>query len=291
MIRPFILCLSLLSVSGCIANQPKSEPSPHDGDVEEMIREALKPIIPELRKTEYPLASKQYDWNTSPVEKEVINLIKSMPERDKYESQADYKKRMAIVDGKVFKTSTGIENFTYNPNTQQLSIEKDVSSYLLQTNSSDYHEYEVDGSMSINFSTLRLIGVSDEKIDSYIGSNAYGVTTEVTVSEFTTSRLVFDKIKQLNYSRYLSLNDECKIPNNEFREYKDDIQVEVLAKLQYPYYLRGYSSKGATLDSPSEEKNNLDYLRGEILAARLINGQTGEIYNCQITYTFEPGNY
>lgn len=217
----------------------------------------------------------------------VKNIYPLTIPKDKYETESEYKHRIAKVNDIVIRgiNRLGSEystSFYYDPDTEEMKPKNEIlSSGRLQTMS--YYEENNGGDSGVGqFYSVSISESTTKKNNQYIGTNAFGVSKSIENLETESYILVIGKVDDFYKMADFSYNN-CKIPINEMKQYDRYIAIEYLAKLKPPYSKKtmGYFHS-PTIDEPYRVKDQLYVFVGDLLAARLVNTKTNKIYDCDI---------
>ncbi|EMF0919300.1 hypothetical protein NNF59_003485 [Providencia stuartii] len=227
-----------------------------------------RPEYPSYRKPdpitiEIPTNANNGDWNKTINGNDLIAKFGKNPEKDLYESEVEYKERMSQLNDYVF-SSSGTASVNYNPETEKLSIE------------SAYHNA---------VGLMYITGYKGKDLGSYIGTNAFGVSTKVQKKEASYYHMIFQEEKD-DAIVFFGIDGDCKIKPAVYRNAIGDIKVQFITKLKYPYVtINKQGSKRATISDPTDDDVTNYVFYGDLLAARLINNKTGETLPCKLKIT------
>ncbi|MFC6377580.1 hypothetical protein [Tatumella terrea] len=227
-----------------------------------------------------PESSNLASWGRPVTGELLLKKLGRHPEKASDESKAEYQARIPDVDGLSF-TSVGFKVFDYDPDTEKLSFSGTDPDNL----GSGFESY----SESKNFDDvgqyfgLGMIGGGSVDVGSYEASNAFGVTAVVNKTKSTGFQVVFGKKMSMQLVR-MDFDGDCKISPHEYRKVKNNLAIEYIAKLIYPYIYKAYSGTAPTIDSPYQDSGYVYYFRTELLAARLIDFKSHKIYPCKMKY-------
>lgn len=162
--------------------------------------------------------------------------------KGEYETTAQYDERLKSLwaaklgdpERLIVRVPINSYKITYNADTQVSTV-----------------KYMMDG--GIGFYQWMKFAKKDIDRREYVGSNAFGVTANVT-SLHTTEDALYFKARQLNGNRgaYFSPEWDVKLSPDQAHEFKDNGSILLLVSLTAPYVESKSRYSGATLDSPME---------------------------------------
>lgn len=123
------------------------------------------------------------------------------------------------------------------------------------------------------------------KHGSYVGANAFGISADVEVLNTLGAEIIFGST-QINEGNPETIWADIDIKGQMPKDVNvKDLRIEYLAKIN------GLSSNhiditSPTIFNPSDMSHKTQVFMGELLAARLINIKTGEIYPVQLEWVF-----
>ena len=220
-------------------------------------------------------------WSRPVTGDSLLRRLGRHPEKSNDESKAEYQARIPDVAGLSF-TSIGFKVFDYDPDSEKLSF-SDADPDNLGSGFESYSESKSFDDIGQYFG-LGMIGGGSVDVGSYEASNAFGVTAVVNKTKSTGFQVVFGKKMPMQLAR-MDFNGDCKISPPEYRKVKNNLAIEYIAKLVYPYIYKSYSGTAPTIDSPYQDSGYVYYFRTELLAARLIDYKSHKVYPCKIKYS------
>lgn len=124
--------------------------------------------------------------------------------------------------------------------------------------------------------------------DKYVGSNAFGVTAHVERLRYKGAILVFGN-NRINPDSELGVDADIEVIGDlpttlSMRECK----IEYLARVTglSNSFVIGGRDRSPTLDSPDDIKGDIVAFNAELIAARLVNAKTGEVYPAKLKWVF-----
>lgn len=246
-----VVLLSLLMV-GCSTVSREDE-------VEKIMRRMKESNKITEEVVTFPLNYQGADWGSPFKGKDILSLSKNKSEK--------------------FFTSYIYAPLEYNQNKGVVYISSKNEDYLgdIAHTYSDMSDYSDVG----QYIAVHVYNWDTKSKGTYVGTNAFGVTATVLDSKSTDYRLVFGK-KHIGNKTRLFISDDCNAPLSDFSN--NEIKIQFLSKLKYPFHKSGVSFKSPTLDSPIRNEIDNNYFRVDVVAARLMNERTGVIYGCTIGY-------
>lgn len=214
----------------------------------------------------------------------LLSKLGKSPEKNDDESKSEYMARMSGIEGLAF-TTIDYKMFDYDPDSEELKFSNADPDNLGRgfTSYSEKRHYEDMG----QFFGFGMKGGKSIDLGSYEGSNAFGATATVNKSKTTTFKVVFGEKSAYQVAR-IDFEGGCKITPSEYRAVKNDLAIEYISKLKYPYIFKGYSGSAPTLDSPYQDSETIYYFRSELIAARLIDKKSMKVYPCRLHYSISP---
>ncbi|UAN43835.1 hypothetical protein KGP17_15190 [Serratia sp. JSRIV001] len=124
--------------------------------------------------------------------------------------------------------------------------------------------------------------------DTYEGANAFGVTAQVERLRYKGAILVFGNN---------GINPDSRIPVDADIEVIGDLpinlshrdcKIEYLARVKALGHgvVSGMGDKSPTLDSPDDIRGDVVVFNADLIAARLVNTKTGEVYPAKLRWVF-----
>lgn len=116
---------------------------------------------------------------------------------------------------------------------------------------------------------------------SYIGSNGFGSTEEVTEQRFTEYRLLIANSDDLPFVSSFDpkrIRVEIPVARENANEIKPQIQALVIVQLTAPFTSSSVIRRNPTHDDPISLKIEQVYLRANLLAIWIYNRETGVVY-------------
>lgn len=236
---------------------------------------------PHIEEVKIPVSANGSEWGRSVSGDSILRRLGKNPIKGIDESKAEYDVRMSRVDGLTF-TSLSYHVFEYDPDTQDVSFSSaDPNSLTRAAGSySEDRNFEDMGS----FMAIGMIGGSSVDAGKYVGSNAFGTSVVVSKTKSRGFKVIFGKKGKFQRAR-MDFDGSCKISPPEYRKHKSDLGVQYIARLIYPYVFKGYSGISPTISMPYDESEDVYYFRVQILAARLIDSKTMQVFPCKIKYS------
>ena len=269
-----ILFSLLIILTGCSSNIQRFDYTDYINKINKLESDRVKEDV-----VVFPVYDSKFQWISPISGRDLLNKI-NFKDRDlKYESTNEYKNRNSGIDGLIFSMYSNWD-FDYNPDTEILSFPDFGSKYLSSlaatyTVERDYHDVSMYIGIPVSTDLTRKVG-------GYYGSNVFGVTEYVTKHKSEIYNVVPYKKHNINEIDKLIFTNECKVDVNEFRKFHSKISVQFLFKLIYPYVKRDENYVTPTIDNPIKNDISIYMFRTEIIAARLVNKESGNIYNCKI---------
>lgn len=203
-------------------------------------------------------------WGIPVRGKFIYDMYKSKRlERLRYESDAEYSARVGVVDD--IYTISSYMTADYNPETKSISIPRSLGEYYLTKFGSYYRE---EGGFRKYYGVSAGYGESSD-LGYYQGSNAFGVSTQVSKSKGSEYYVILGSSEDLLYEPTLELVGNCSASSSDMRQAEGGIYVEFMVRPVSPYTYSASKYETPTLSNPVERQTDYGFVRANPLAARV----------------------
>jgi len=232
---------------------------------------------PDNKIEDIPTSRPDGEWPAaSSFSKEYKKLKSQKLEKDKYESDENYRRRIATAKTNAIVGSS-IFRVEYDANSKIISVSQySGEGYFSRLGEALYHEnndYSFYG---------HVVSSGSKDVGSYTASNAFGATTNVSVVSSTNDYFVFGKQKSISGPVSLQISPDCKADPQELKKSGDYLTVEYLVNPVAPFVFESSGYKSPTFSSPTRESTENRFIRADLVAARLKYFKTEKILNCSI---------
>ena len=220
------------------------------------------------------------------------NLIKS-----EYETTLEFQSRQLVIRDKLIVGKIGVDSLIalklgiakyknikikYNADTEMMNIKIKLDDLV-------NIDYKYDDTKRKN----ELI--EEDNSSTYIGSNAFGATKEVTKSKTTSYNILFEnwqcysnsiekrEMQGLGNNLSVDLKIDAitakRIDENANDSKNSELGCLYIGTLTEPYISKGYFYNAATFEDPTEYSKSYKYINLTVHEIWLFNTKTGQIYN------------
>jgi len=222
-----------------------------------------------------------HDTNALAQSLESVNITK-----DKYESEQAFAERIqnalnsmprAISEGSLCVVG---QNFVHGENTKYNTETETLWVYIFLK----YPQIWIDGS-KVHDDFQILVNEKNLKDSSYVGTNAFGVSTRVSKSKRLTIYVSFDRLKAVSVIEKAGAGDvenmflalPLHVSAAKARSMDGTIRVAYRYKLLPPLLASDDSYETPTLDSPYEDEEKKTLVVASLTGVMVFDDKTGEV--------------
>jgi hypothetical protein len=267
-----LVCLTLLIVSMSFAGSKSKKTS----SKKQSVKESLYSKLP-FNESVDALPAKYMGHDI----RAIYNTFEARQEKSKkddFETTEKYNKRIEAENAKPIIGTLGLSDLFVMSTPAKLEYDADKSiAYATISTSMITKGYSIEsGVLSINGPNI------SSRNSSYLGSNAFGATTEVSSSYSKDSCLavVNPSVLGINNSDQFFYGVKFTVNNvnvDKAKSLKDNIRVLLIFNITNPFISWGYSGSSATFDSPYSSSREESNVYAKVVGAWVYNYLTGEV--------------
>jgi hypothetical protein len=193
--------------------------------------------------------------------------------KDEFETTEKYNKRIEIENSKPIIGNLGLSDLFVMSTPAKLEYDADkLIAYARISTSTVTKGYNTESGVL----SIRGPNISSSE-NSYLGSNAFGATRDVSSSHSNDSCLAIVNPSVFGITYNGALFTVNKIDADKAKLLKENMRVLLIFNISSPFISRGVSASSATFDSPYSSRREESNVYAKVVGAWVYNYLTGEV--------------